>query len=204
MSFDNEALTWDEDPNKVNRAKSIAKGIQYLINSNGKLSAIEFGCGTGLLSFELKDIFKKITLIDISIGMINVLKKKIEASQIKHFYPIYADLFDGDTHIQKHDVVYTSMTLHHINNTKKAISVFEDLIKDKGYLCIADLEKEDGSFHRHDNTFNGHNGFDKMELIKLLKQYHFDVKYNEVCYEMEKEIDGIQKKFPVFLIIAQK
>ena len=39
-----------------------------------KMNALEFGCGTGLLSFALKNYFNEITLIDYSEVMIIVLK----------------------------------------------------------------------------------------------------------------------------------
>jgi ubiquinone/menaquinone biosynthesis C-methylase UbiE len=44
---------------------------------NGEMTALEFGAGTGLLSFMLKDHLKEITLIDNSEGMVKVLNEKL-------------------------------------------------------------------------------------------------------------------------------
>jgi len=52
--------------------------INEFIQPNKKLNALDFGCGTGLLSFKLKDFFKTITLTDNSEGMISVLQEKVE------------------------------------------------------------------------------------------------------------------------------
>ena len=41
------------------------------------MTAMEFGAGTGLLSFILKDHLKEITLIDNSEGMVKVLNEKV-------------------------------------------------------------------------------------------------------------------------------
>ena len=76
MYFDKEAQDWDNDSQKVERAEVFANEINNFIQPNKKLNALEFGCGTGLLSFKLKDFFKTITLVDNSKGMIAVLQKK--------------------------------------------------------------------------------------------------------------------------------
>ena len=76
MSFDDYAKTWDTDK-RINRAKKVANEIRNSIDSEINYSAMEFGCGTGLVSFNLYDKFKKITLIDSSKGMIDILNSKI-------------------------------------------------------------------------------------------------------------------------------
>ncbi len=39
------------------------------------------------------------------------------------------------------------MTLHHIQGVDEVCKNFDTLVKENGYLCIADLVREDGSFH---------------------------------------------------------
>jgi ubiquinone/menaquinone biosynthesis C-methylase UbiE len=96
MNFDEQAVVWDDDLKKIERAKVVAKEIINFIQPDQKLTALEFGCGTGLLSFELKDSFKRITLADNSEGMIKVLKKKIKTSGVNNFDPILLDLSEED------------------------------------------------------------------------------------------------------------
>lgn len=43
-----------------------------------------------------------------------------------------------------------------------------------GYLCIADLEEEDGSFHEGKETV--HNGLDPSFLARILSEKGFSVK----------------------------
>ncbi|PKP37323.1 MAG: class I SAM-dependent methyltransferase, partial [Bacteroidetes bacterium HGW-Bacteroidetes-15] len=73
-----------------------------------------------------------------------------------------------------------------------------------GYLCIADLVKEDGSFHSNLDNFRDHNGFDRKELSEILTQNGFNVEYYNICYEIEKSIGNEIKKYPLFLIICKK
>jgi len=72
--FNEKAKDWDKDVEKNNRAKLIAKEIVAFIKPTKQMNALEFGCGTVLLSFALKNAFKEITLVDNYEGMMDVLK----------------------------------------------------------------------------------------------------------------------------------
>lgn len=199
--FDTKAKTWDINPDKQQRAKVFADEINAFIRPNKQLNALEFGCGTGLLSFALKDVFKNITLVDTSVGMIDVLKEKIAEQRITHFSPVLADLLKDNTIIKDIDVVYTLMTMHHIHDLDTSFSVFHDLLNPNGYLCIADLVEEDGTFHKPELNFDGHHGFDKAKLCDRLKTHGFSVGYYNTPYIITKE-NG--KTYPLFILIAQK
>ena len=164
MSFDDEAKTWDDDPVRTERARKFADEISSFLKDEERTKALEFGCGTGLLSFELADMFKSITLIDTSENMIKVLEEKIKVNQIKHFNPICTNLLTAEMKENTFDTIYTLLTLHHILNLDDVLKKFYALLKPNGYVCIADLVKEDGSFHSDVPGFDGHNGFDRFEL----------------------------------------
>jgi 2-polyprenyl-3-methyl-5-hydroxy-6-metoxy-1,4-benzoquinol methylase len=204
MDFDNEAQDWDNDPMKIERAVVFAKEINEFIKPDKTLNALEFGCGTGLLSFQLKDFFKTITLADNSEGMIKVLGEKIVKEGIDNFKPLHIDSLESDLKIKKYDVIYTLMTLHHIADVNNIVKVFNSILKRGGYLCIADLVKEDGSFHSDHDNFNGHNGFDRNELKDILSNNGFSVEYFKICFEIVKQFDDKNKKYPLFLMIGKK
>lgn len=199
--FDDQAKTWDDNPEKQHRAQVFAKAIIECIQPNGSEHALEFGCGTGLLSFALKEAFKTITLVDTSKGMIDVLKEKIKAEKTNHFKPICTDLLEDTSGIQNMDVVFTLMTMHHIHDLDKAFQVFRNILKDNGYLCIADLVEEDGSFHNPEMQFDGHHGFEKDQLINNLEKYGFKTIDYSTPFVIKKE-NG--KDYPLFLLIAKK
>ena len=203
MYFDQQALEWDNDPQKVERATVFANEINNFIQPNQKLSALEFGCGTGLLSFKLKDFFKKITLVDNSEGMIAVLKDKINKEGIHNFLPLQIDLFEEKNQLPKTNVIYTLMTLHHMVDLSKTFNALHSMLELNGYLCIADLVKEDGSFHAH-MEFDGHNGFDKDELTTILLKNGFQVDYYKECYVINKKVNEMAINYPLFLMICRK
>lgn len=203
MHFDEHAQNWDLDPMKTERAKVFAEEINAFIKPNKNLNAMEFGCGTGLLSFQLKDNFKAITLVDNSEGMIKVLKEKIEAANIRNFIPLYITSLE-DSEIGGFDVIYTLMTMHHVLDLEGMLSVFHKKLNSNAYLCIADIVKEDGSFHANHPGFDGHNGFEKEELSNLLSENGFEVVHYSICFEIEKKTEEKTKKYPLFLMIAKK
>ncbi len=204
--FDQQAKEWDNDPKKTERAITIAKEMTDFIQPNNTMNAFEFGCGTGLLSYQLKDSFKTITLADTSEGMIKVLQEKIANENIHNFKPLLVDLLEEDSVINRseYDVIYTLMTLHHILDIDKILKIFNAMLKTYGYLCIADLVQEDGSFHTNVLGFDGHNGFDREKLSTVLSNHGFKVAYNEIPLEIEKEFDKKVRKYPVFLMICKK
>jgi ubiquinone/menaquinone biosynthesis C-methylase UbiE len=200
--FDKLAKDWDLNDMKTQRAKAVAKEIKLFFKDNPSQSALEFGCGTGLLSFELKDFFSEIILMDSSKGMIEVLEEKISTGNIQHFTPLHIDLLNEDYHAKPVDTIYSKMTFHHILDLDLIISKLKALLKSNGHLCIIDLDKEDGSFHSEHPDFVGHLGFDREELKTIFLEHGFSFEYENTCFEIKKEDTG--KVYPLFIMIFKK
>jgi len=213
MSFDDYAKTWDTDKrierakvvaNEISNSKIISDEIANSIDINKGCSAMEFGCGTGLVSFNLYDKFKNITLIDSSKGMIDILNSKIEEYQVENMVPYHLDISNEEPLDMKFDVIYNSMVLHHIHDVKAIAKNFYELLNEDGYLCIVDLDEEDGSFHKNYSDYDGHNGFNHEELKQLLSSVGFkDIEAHSFFYD-EKIIDNEKIKYSLFLMKARK
>ncbi|ETI97577.1 MAG: Methyltransferase type 12, partial [Leuconostoc sp. DORA_2] len=144
MDFDIQSITWDDERRK-NRAKLIAQEISKSIHIEKQYTALEFGCGTGLISFCLNDKFEMITLVDTSKGMVDVLNSKINEFEIDNMKAYQIDINESNILPENsYDVIYTSMALHHIIDTETTIKNLYKLLKSDGYLCIIDLDEEDG------------------------------------------------------------
>lgn len=103
-----------------------------------------------------------------------------------------------------YDVIYNSMVLHHIHDTKAIIENFYHLLNKDGYLCIVDLDEEDGSFHKEYPEFDGHNGFNQNDLKYILISAGFkDIEAN-IFLSDEKIIDGKKIKYSFFMMKARK
>jgi ubiquinone/menaquinone biosynthesis C-methylase UbiE len=202
--FDERAKDWDANPLRVERAKITAQAIREMVPLRPGMSALELGCGTGLLSFALQLDFASITLADTSQGMLDVLSEKIKASGVNNMHPLRLDLASDPLPAPRFNIIYSLMTMHHIPNTDQVLRQCHALTTPGGWLCIADLEKEDGSFHKDTPDFDGHNGFNREVLTGKVKAAGFgNVRFATVFY-VRKEIDGIEKAFPMFLMTAQR
>ncbi|GLC30396.1 class I SAM-dependent DNA methyltransferase [Clostridium omnivorum] len=203
MSFDSDAKNWDTDL-RINRARVIADEIGKYIDSDKQYSAMEFGCGTGLISFNLHDKFKNITLIDSSQGMIEILNSKISNYKINNMIPYHLDITNSEASNLNFDVIYNSMVLHHIPDTNEIIKDFYKLLNKEGYLFIVDLDEDDGSFHSNYSEYDGHNGFNQEHLKSILSSAGFKDIESSTFYYGEKRIEEKVVNYSLFLMRARK
>ena len=201
--FDIKAAEWDQSNMHRERAETIAGEIIKQIPLNREMTALEFGAGTGLLSFMLKDQLKEITLIDNSEGMVKVLNEKLIAAKANNLKVVKTDLEHEDFPGGRFDFIYTLMVLHHVGDVETIIKKFYDLLNPEGHLAIADLYSEDGSFHGE--VFHGHTGFDPGTLSALLGKSGFKGISHRKVYVIDKKIsENMSKKFDVFLMTATR
>ena len=202
-NFDERAKDWDSDPKKVERARTVADAIRKAIPLSREMTALEYGCGTGLLSFSLQEELGQITLADTSQGMLDVLTEKISASGVRNMKPLRLDLTTDPLPNERFHLTYSLMTLHHVQDTEVILKKFADILMPNGILLVADLDKEDGSFHT-DGTTDVHKGFARHELQKQVEANGFeDVKFS-TAYTIKKKIREEERTFPVFLMSARK
>ncbi len=201
--FDIKASGWDENPIHHARSEAIAKEMLRLLPIKKEMSAIEFGAGTGLLSFMLKDFLNDIILMDNSTEMVKVANKKIDATGAKNLKTIVFDI-EHETYSGKtFDLIFTQMVLHHVNDIEKLFRNFYKILNPNGFIAIADLYTEDGSFH--DEGFSGHNGFNVEDLTLTLNKCNFRVSTAEQCFTINKKIsENMTNQYPVFLLIANR
>jgi len=200
--FDDVARTWDENPVHMERSIAIEAKMEEMLPITKQMKALEYGAGTGILSFLLSEKLGSVTMIDNSSEMVKVMEEKVSLRKAANLFPRCFNLEHG-TIDQSFDLVFNQMVLHHIADVPSIFAKFFNLILPGGYLAIADLYPEDGSFHGE--GFDGHMGFDPEELkLQLLEVGFKNVVYQE-CYAVKRvSVDGDSLSFPVFLIIASK
>jgi len=200
--FDARAATWDDDPAKVERARTVANEIVARVPLSPTMRALEYGAGTGLLSFLLRERLGDITLADVSDGMLAVASRKIAAANDSAMRAVKLDLLADRVPAHAFDVIYSLMTLHHIPDTAGILERFHAALAAPGFLCIADLDTEDGSFHGA--GFDGHLGFDRDALGALARRAGFASVEFTTAYRMTKAVGSERRTFPIFLMVARK
>jgi len=196
--FDTKAFEWDKNNTHLERSAAIASELQKMIPLDNSMKALEYGAGTGLLSFNLKNLFAEITLMDSSTEMIKICNEKIRFYDTKHIKTILFDLEKSDYN-QTFDIIYNQMVLHHVMEIDKIFRKFFSMLNSEGYLAIADLFPEDGSFHGPEA--NVHKGFDPDNLKTRLVDIGFKNTEYKNCFVIKREGE---KKYPVFLLVAKK
>jgi tRNA (cmo5U34)-methyltransferase len=202
--FDSKAAEWDKNPMHWDRSMAIVEAMKKRFSLDRRMTAMEFGAGTGIASFLLRDILKEITLMDNSSEMVKIIKEKIRAAKVKNFKVLNFDLEHNDLNVKgKFDLIFTQMVLHHVTDIEGIIKKFGKLLNSGGYLAIADLYEEDGSFHGE--GFTGHLGFDPENLAAILSKNKFkDITHNS-CFIIDREISETEtKQYAVFLLTATR
>jgi ubiquinone/menaquinone biosynthesis C-methylase UbiE len=141
--------------------------------------------------------------MDNSAEMIRVIKEKISSTKASNLNALNFNLEDEEYTEQKFDLIFTQMVLHHVNDTEKIIAVFHQLLQKGSYLAIADLCKEDGSFHG--DGFTGLKGFDMDWLSGILRKNGFSDIFYKTCFVIDRKISETEtKKFEVFIMTARR
>ena len=200
--FDQRAATWDENPMRTRLAQDIANAIQRNIRIIPEMDVLDFGCGTGLLAFHFAPSVRSITGADTSQGMLDVLIRK---SETFHWPNVRALMLTDDrTWPMQYDLIISSMAFHHVEDTQRLLADLYRAVKPGGYLCFADLDAEDGSFH-DDKTGVYHAGFDRTVLRTDLQRAGFSLLSDETATTITKPVQGdLLRTFPIFLMVGRK
>ena len=200
--FDSAAKEWDNKPGRMEMAQKFADVVLKSIKRRSHKTALDFGCGTGNVSFYLQDKFISINLADSSQGMLDMVREKTEKAGIDHFKPLLIDI-EKKEHKGKYDVIYSLMALHHVRNVPKVISSLGKMLNKNGILIIGDLEKEDGNFHQYPENLDVHYGFEKKKLERILIENNFEVHDYGIFHELIREHTGTPVTYPLFFITAK-
>ena len=199
--FNESAKDWDKKQRRVENAQKIATAIKNRIPLSSNQKILDFGTGTGLLAWEIAPSVEYILGVDTSEEMLKLFSAKD--------WPCKIDILNIDLSKNKpndtFDGIISSMTLHHVENIKAYFTTFHKTLKKGGFLALADLETEDGSFHTSGNQGVYHLGFSQNLIKTALEAVGFDNITFDIANVIEKEMEGGDKKqFPIFLVTARK
>jgi tRNA (cmo5U34)-methyltransferase len=197
--FDEAAATWDEQPRRVKLARAVADEIARQIHLSRDLDVLDFGCGTGLLTLALQPLVRSVTGADTSSGMLDVLRKKVHELGLAN---VGTTLLNPEAPLSlgtRFHLIVSSMALHHVADLAPLFRRFHEQLQTGGRVALADLDREDGSFHEDPRDVH-HPGFERSELQLLLAAAGF--------VDLGATTATITSKgshnYPVFLITGHK
>lgn len=195
--FANKSKSWDMSSKRVQNAKGIAELMVKNITLNKSMELMDFGAGTGLLSYFIAPFVKKIVAVDNSPSMLLEFESKCDEFSCETEV-IEKDL-SAETLDRKFDGIISSMTIHHLEDIAALLSKLYTMLNVGGFVAIADLDSEDGSFHS-DTTGVFHYGFDRH----LLASYAQEAGFKDVTFSLASTISKPHTDFTVFLMTAVK
>lgn len=169
MSWDEYADGWDDDPAVQSYAKAAFQSLQGLAGSDGlKLHgarALDFGCGTGLLTTQIASAAKEVVGLDMSSAMIRVLDQKIQAMGLTNLQTFAGSIEQGV--VQKtelfgapFDLVTCSSVCAFVDDYPATVRTLTGLLQKGGAFVQWDWELEEHA----DESF----GFTQKQIEETL------------------------------------
>ncbi|QXE89258.1 class I SAM-dependent methyltransferase [Geomonas subterranea] len=201
--FDAVAGQWDQEPRRLKLAQDVVEAMRKAIPLNSGMYALDYGCGSGLVTLGLQPFVGHITGADSSPGMLEVLNRKIEAQGLENVATMPLDLEKQNLE-RSFDLIVSSMTLHHVRDVPALVASLAQALKPGGWLALADLETEDGRFH-DDPTGVLHHGFSRDFLTGEFARNGLDGLGVVTAASIEKSAaDGSSRRYPVLLCVGHK
>ena len=195
--FNEKAKDWDDNKMRKMLSSAIGSSILEHVSLHDQMRVMDFGAGTGLISSQVAPLVKKIVAVDISEAMLNKLVSKPELHGKVEI--VCQDIIHNPI-AEKFDLIMSAMAMHHVKDTPRLIQRFSEHLSPGAFIALADLDKEDGSFHPEDTEGIFHLGFKRNELQIILEKYGFGGIRFLTAHTVNKE----EKKYPIFLVTATK
>lgn len=166
---------------RIKIAEITSNAIREYIAGGKDKSAIDFGCGTGLVGMNLLDDFRSVLFLDTSQNMLEQIKQKIAALNIRNADTLCFD-FETAARADIHaDYIFMVQVLLHINDVEPVLSRLYDVLNPEGHLLIVDFDKNEEIV-----SDKVHNGFDQAEFTRLMTKIGFKEVKSKTFYTGDK------------------
>lgn len=201
--FDHAAAEWDANPARVALARAVTEAIRETVPLCPDMKAMDFGAGTGLVTLGLLPYVGRLTAADASGEMLNVLTGKLKALGIGNVHTLLCEIGKTPLPAAEFDLIVSSMVLHHIPDVPHALQRLRPCLRPGGWIALADLDSEDGTFHA-DSTGVYHHGLDRGDVCQWLQDAGFvDTTAREAHRIVRASPDGQTRQYPVFLVTGR-
>ena len=165
--FDSVANSYD-NPERTRIAMVASDAIKEYLGDTRSKSAIDFGCGTGLVGMNLVNEFESLLFMDTSENMLDIVKKKITDVGALNARTLCFDFESSSQPDLRADYIFMAQVLLHIQDYEAVLAKLHAVLNDEGHLLIVD-------FNKNDKVVSElvHNGFDQEQLKALMLKIGF-------------------------------
>lgn len=165
--FDSIANSYD-NPERIHIAKVASDAIKEYLGDAKSKSAIDFGCGTGLVGMDLVSEFESLLFMDTSENMLDIVKGKITDAGALNARTLCFDFETSGQPDLHADYIFMAQVLLHIEDVEALLTKLYDVLNIEGHLLIVD-------FNKNDKVVSElvHNGFDQEQLKESMLKIGF-------------------------------
>lgn len=165
--FNSIANSYD-NPERTRIAMVASDAIKEYLGDTRSKSAIDFGCGTGLVGMNLVNEFESLLFMDTSENMLDIVKKKITDVGALNARTLCFDFESSSQPDLRADYIFMAQVLLHIQDYEAVLAKLHAVLNDEGHLLIVD-------FNKNDKVVSElvHNGFDQEQLKALMLKIGF-------------------------------
>ena len=195
--FQEKARDWDANDMRTQLSAAIGGAILEHVPLNDQMVVMDFGAGTGLLTSHVAPWVQSIAAVDISESMLEKLIAKPELAG--KVVAICQDIIQQPL-MSTYDLIVSAMAMHHVKDTAGLFSTFFTHLKPGGRIALADLDKEDGSFHEPGTEGVYHHGFSREDLEAVVARTGFA----DIRFHTAHAVERNNRRYPIFLVTATK
>ena len=182
--FEMIAGTYDT-PERIRIAEVSADAIRESLADAKSKSAIDFGCGTGLVGMNLISEFRSMLFLDTSPGMIDQINRKIAELDLRNADTLIFDFEKEGLEGVRADYIFMAQVLLHIPDVAQVLSRLYEVLNDGGHLLIVDFDKNDKVASEL-----VHNGFSQEELAGIMTTIGYKDIQSKTFYNGERIFMG--------------
>jgi len=195
--FKDKSQDWDGRELVQQLSAAVGAALLAHLPLTADMTVMDFGAGTGLISAHVAPRVGEIVALDTSQSMLDkLIEKPALAGKVR---AKCHDILQAPLS-EKFDLIMSAMALHHVEDTDRLFAAFATHLEKGGRVALADLDKEDGSFHPADVQGVFHAGFEREPLQRLLERHGF----TSIEFVTAHTVKKGDREYPVFLVTAVK
>ncbi|MEQ1500993.1 MAG: methyltransferase domain-containing protein [Myxococcota bacterium] len=188
--FRDKAADWDQRPVPLQISDGVVRAMRARVPLTPDLVVMDFGAGTGLIARGLAPFVGQLHAVDVSAAMLDQLAAKDE---LRGKVTVHCrDLLARPLELQ--------VAMHHVEDTAALARALYAHLRPGGWIALADLDAEDGTFHPPGAEGVFHAGFDRAALGRTLA----DAGFVDVVFDTATVVHRDGRPYPVFLVTARR